>query len=177
MRCADSSATVPFSIAVPNALLCSRNAVFRAMLSSNMEESVGGKIILTAPSSSFVCAFVSLVVYAICGIFAVRAEDVFEVLQLSSEYEFVDLKRQCEDVLCRQLDISNLTVLIPYAEAYDLQKLSKCCVGLMLKHYSLFSQLFRIRDSADVSIGASCVKDTVTRWRNDPTKLFNRFGI
>lgn len=131
------------SVYAPKALLSVRNAVLRALLSSSMSEARSGVVTLQCRSGG-VHAALSLVIYLLTDVIAVRAEDVMELLALANQFTFGSLIQHCEYILCRQVDLSNVRTLLSYAECYHMKTLEECCMFLMLKHYNDFAVTFQI---------------------------------
>ena len=119
-------------IHIPRPLVCARNDVFKAIMVSNMIESINGVISL---DSSCIWAQISFVVHLITGVFASRPEDIFELLSLANQFGELELVKMCEYVLCRQVDVGNVKTLVRYATEYSLGVLAECCMHFILQHY------------------------------------------
>lgn len=173
----------PVTLLAPRALLAVRNAMFRAMLGSNMTESVSGCVTLRSPSAY--CSL-SLLVFLLTDIVAVRAEDVLDLLALANQYSFAGLMRQCEFILCRQCDGSNALDLLAYAEGYQMPTLRECCLTNVLMHWTAFAPMLgpsnetvgpaeaseAIGDEGGEGEGGEVLHQLLRRLRSEPGHIF-----
>ncbi len=154
------------SVRAPRALLSARNSTLGAMLASNMSEALSGRITLrchySGDGEGRPPVFLSLVVFLLTDILAVRPEDVLDLLLIANQYQFSQLVRQCEFLLCRQLDATNVLQLFPYADSLGMATLRRCCLTVLARDYAMLKEQGQLEgdlctEVEELRSGSSCL--------------------
>ena len=103
-----------------------------------MRESYSGTVSLECPTTT---VGLSLTLYLIAGIVAVKPDDIFDLLVVANRYSMCVLVSTIEYTLVRQLNMDNICTLLVYAWEYSMNVLRECCICMALKHYDEFMLL------------------------------------
>ncbi|PWA93921.1 BTB/POZ-like protein [Artemisia annua] len=136
---ADSGKPVVNSVPVPanKAVLASRSPVFRAMLETEMEESLSGTIKLSDVSYDALRAFVN---YLYTAEASLDDEMACELLVLADKYEVKHLKTYCEKFLISKLNWESSLMNYSFANQHNANNLLDAALSLILDNMDKLSK-------------------------------------
>lgn len=120
--------------------------MIQAVLASDMQEAHSCTVTLECPT---VTVGLSLVLYLVAGLVAVKPDDIFDLLGVANRYSMPTLVSYIEYTLVRQLNMENLCTLLMYAAEYSMNVLQECCTCMALKHYEKFVEMAGPYNSED----------------------------
>ncbi|KAJ9560325.1 hypothetical protein OSB04_005485, partial [Centaurea solstitialis] len=135
----DSGKPIPNSIPVPanKALLASRSPVFRAMLETEMEESLSGTIKLSDVSYDALRAFVN---YLYTAEAYLDDEMACHLLVLGDKYQVKHLKSYCEKFLISKLNWETSLMSYSFAHQHNANNLLEAALSLILDNMDQLSK-------------------------------------
>lgn len=135
----DSAKPLPNSIPVPanKAVLASRSPVFRAMLETEMEESLSGTIKLSDVSYDALRAFVN---YLYTAEASLDDEMACNLLILADKYQVKHLKTYCEKFLISKLNWETSLMSYSFAHQHNANNLLDAALSLILDNMDKLSK-------------------------------------
>lgn len=114
-------------------ILACRSEVFAAMLNEHFKEGNDSNRILRVEQSCPVPSFSAFLhcMYGAPVVDIVDAGNIMDVLQLSEQYQVLDIKFALEKSLCMQLNIDNAVDLLQYAEEMHCPYLLRRCISFL----------------------------------------------
>ncbi|KAK9073178.1 hypothetical protein SSX86_007502 [Deinandra increscens subsp. villosa] len=179
----DSGKPLPNSIPVPanKAVLASRSPVLRAMLETEMEESLSGTIKLSDVSYDALRAFVT---YLYTAEACLDDDIACNLLILADKYEVKHLKTYCEKFLISKLIWENSLISYSFAHQHNAPNLLDAALSLILdnmdklskreeymelveKDPRLLVEIYEAYLSKQVNTAAAATDDKVAKRRDD----------
>lgn len=135
----DSGKPITNSVPVPanKAVLASRSPVFRAMLETEMEESLSGTIKLSDVSYDALRAFVN---YLYTAEACLDDEMACDLLVLGDKYEVKHLKSYCEKFLISKLNWETSLMSYSFAHRHNANNLLEAALSLILDNMDQLSK-------------------------------------
>ncbi|KAL8225625.1 hypothetical protein R6Q57_018182 [Mikania cordata] len=136
---ADSGKPLPNSVPVPanKAVLASRSPVFKAMLETEMEESLSGTIKLSDVSYDALRAFVN---YLYTAEACLDDDMACNLLILADKYEVKHLKTYCEKFLISKLIWESSLISYSFAHQHNAHNLLDAALSLILDNMDKLSK-------------------------------------
>ncbi|KAG2663291.1 hypothetical protein I3760_16G021900 [Carya illinoinensis] len=125
----DHSAEIGAPVPAHKALLVSRSPVFKAMLESEMEESLSGTIKISDVSYDALRSFVNYLYTA--EVSCLDEQVACELLVLAEKYQVNHLKAYCEKLLVSKLNWDNSVMSYSFAHQYNSKLISDAALSLI----------------------------------------------